>query len=269
MSADFQLDEINIYPIKSLGGVRLDEARLTGRGLQHDRRWMLVDPTGQFLTQRECPAMARLQVILHRDQLVVQPRHHPAPSLKVPLKPASRTRIPVRIWKHECLAESFPAPVDDWFSRHLQRPCRLVYMPDDVYRPVDSPWGKPGELVSFADGFPCLIIGRPSLQDLNRRLSQPVAMDRFRTNFVFSGGPPGSEDSWQRIRIGDVIFRVVKPCSRCVITTLDPQTGQFGDEPLRTLASYRRQTGGVMFGQNLIHESVGRLATGMNIEVLA
>ena len=268
-SNQLEISQINVFPIKSLAGFSQQRAQLTDRGLQYDRRWMLVDEAGKFLSQREYPQLALLQVELHSDCLLVQHQQKPQNAIEIPLVtqcPASQT---VSIWEDQCQACSVSSDIDRWFSAVLQMPCRLVFMPEPTQRLVDADYRTADQIVSFADGFPYLIIGQASLDDLNKRLAAPVSMRRFRTNFVFSGEPPFIEDQWQKIRMGTVVFRVAKPCPRCTMTTVDPDTGVKEIEPLKTLASYRKdESGGVMFGQNLLHETIGEVAVGMQIEVL-
>lgn len=267
--SDFELTQINIFPVKSLGGITIHRAELTDRGLEHDRRWMLVDAQGTFLTQREIPRMAWLNVSLQPDRLVVQHVLHADDSLEVSPNHLTESTTDVTIWKSVCPAIVYCKEVNDWFSRHLDVECRLVFMPDESRRDVDPLYRQNSEIVSFADGFPSLVIGEASLADLNCRLPEPVPMDRFRTNLVFSGGAAFAEDGWKRIRVGEIEFRVVKPCARCVMTTIDPETAEKGVEPMRTLSTYRRTDDGkVMFGQNLLHNSTGTLEVGMPLEVL-
>ena len=269
--SNFTLEEINVFPIKSLGGIRQTIATMTDRGLELDRRWMVVDHDGNFLTQRQYPGMALLHVSVHSDGLVVQDTASPADSINIPWQTPAPTERQVVVWKSRCTAWIYGREINDWFSRKLDTPCQLAFMPDRSRRPIEEAFNPGGtELVSFADGFPTMIIGESSLADLNSRLEAPVGMDRFRTNLVFRGGSPFVEDSWKQIRIGEVNFRVVKPCARCVMTTVDPKTAVTGREPLRTLATYRRPSPdqGVMFGQNLMHENLGKLAVGQVIEVV-
>jgi len=268
-----ELTQINVYPIKSLGGIRLNQANLTDRGLELDRRWMLVNADGKFLTQRDHPELALLGVSVQESQLVVSHKQDRDQAISIPMNPlASKdigSSIRVVIWQNICEATVYPAHVNQWFSNYLSQDCRLVFMPEGTHRPVDPDHSRPGDVVSFADGFPYLIIGESSLDELNSRLASPISMDRFRSNLVFRGGPAFTEDTWRRICIGSAEFQVAKPCPRCVMTTVDPETAETGVEPLRTLATYRRdETGGVMFGQNLLHAGQGTLQTGMKIEVL-
>jgi uncharacterized protein YcbX len=168
----------------------------------------------------------------------------------------------VAIWKDQCVAVAAGAEADAWFTALLGTPCRLVTMPSSTVRQVDLGYAEPGDPVGFADGFPFLLISQGSLDELNRRLEHPVPMDRFRPNIVVDGCEPHAEDGWSRVTIGEISFRVVKPCARCVITTTDQQTGERGREPLRTLATYRRVGNKVLFGQNLIHDGVGAVRVG-------
>ncbi len=268
-SNQFEISQINIFPIKSLAGFSQQRAQLTDRGLQYDRRWMLVDEAGKFLSQREHPQLALLHVEMHEDYLLVTQQRKPRGSIEIPLVASGVASQTVSIWNDHCLACSVSSEIDRWFSAALRMPCRLVFMPEPTQRLVDADYRTADQIVSFADGFPYLIIGQASLDDLNQRLAEPVSMRRFRTNFVFSGEPPFIEDQWQKIRMGTVVFQVAKPCPRCTMTTVDPDTGVKEIEPLKTLASYRKdESGGVMFGQNLLHETIGEVAVGMQIEVL-
>lgn len=259
-----QLTGLFIYPIKGLGGISLKESLVTSRGLSYDRRWMLVDEEGVFISQREFPLLSLVKVQLEEDYLIVDAPHLDMESLHVPLRQAhfSGSRE-VQVWDDFCEAFFVGPEVDAWFSRVVGNPCRLVYMPDTSHRQIDERYGKPGEPVSFADGYPCLIIGEASLNDLNSRLAQPITMNRFRPNLVFSGDEPFVEDTWQAFRIGDTAFRAVKPCARCEVTTIDPLTGRRGKEPLATLAQFRRQGHKVLFGMNCIPE----LADGAMVRV--
>ncbi len=251
------LAEINIYPIKSLKGISLAEASVEARGLQFDRRWMLVDENDRFLTQRELPSMALIRIGVKDSCLTATVGGR---QLEIPMSlNGSGGATDVTIWHDTVYAKIYDDTTNDWFSDVLQTRCRLVLMPEETRRTVDSAYAVlDGEdTVSFADGYPFLLIGEGSLDDLNSRLETPLPMNRFRPNFVVSGSEPFAEDAWKRIRIGETIFHVVKPCGRCIITTTDQGTGERGKEPLKTLATFRNQGGKVMFGQNLIAESGG------------
>jgi len=207
---DRHVTRIYIYPVKSAAGIVVAEAELDAFGLRLDRRWMVVDDAGRFLTQRQLPRMALIRVALEGGAL------------------------------------------------------RLTF--PDAVRPVDPRYARPGDRVAFADAFPVLLISEDSLEELNRRLAEPVPMNRFRPNLVVRAGEPHAEDGWRRIRIGEVEFDVVKPCARCAITLTDQATAERGKEPLRTLATYRTRNGKVLFGQNLIHRGRGAVRVGMAVE---
>jgi uncharacterized protein YcbX len=257
-----KLQDIYIYPIKSLGGIRLQEATAEIRGFQWDRRWMLVDENGSFLSQRTIHRMSLLQVCLEPEGLRVVHKHQPELTHWIPLEPETNKFIPVSIWKDSVIGQQVNQESNVWFSQMLQFPCRLVHMPIATERNIDIKYSENQETVSFADAMPYLIIGQSSLDDLNERLSAPVPMDRFRPNLVFSGGEPYREDNWKKVKIGDCLFKITKPCSRCVMTTVDQKTAITGKEPLKTLAQYRTVDKKVIFGQNMISLTTGRLRVG-------
>ena len=252
------------YPVKSLGGERFPMLAVQARGFRFDRHWMVVDAQGRFLTQRQQPRMTLIDAqVDDRGALLLR-----APGMP-DFKPGrSGESIDVEVWDDVVEAVSAGVDADAWLSEFLAQPCRLVCFPEGAVRAVDPDFAEPGDRVAFADGFPFLLISQASLDDLNARLEQPVPMLRFRPNLVVEGCEAFAEDGWRRIRIGTVVFRVAKPCSRCIIPTIDPETAQRGPEPLRTLMSYRRRGNKVYFGQNLIHDGVGELAAGMPVEVL-
>ncbi len=248
-----QLSEIYVYPIKSLGGLRLSASLLTERGLAHDRRWMLVDKQG-FMTQRKFPRMALLKVSLHEDHLEVCGSKEDAPSLLVPMAVESYFPRQVPIWDDVSLAWQVSRRADAWFSEVLDHPCSLVYMPDDSERTVTGRVSGHARSVSFADSYPALLVGQASLDDLNARLTEPVPMDRFRPNLVVTGGAPYEEDRWHAFRLGEAACTAEKACARCNVTTINQATAEWGKEPLTTLSQYRRQGNKVLFGQNVLLE---------------
>lgn len=276
------VSEINIYPVKSLKGISLRSAVVEKRGLALDRRWMLTDASGRFMTQRDFPKMATIEVGLDDGEMTVWADNFGL--LKVPLVPATGDIRQVTIWQSVCAAEAYDRDVSGWFSELLGTACDLVYMPDDTERSVNARFDSGGDIVSFADGYPLLVIGQASLRELNARIAIayadagrlsefiPLPMDRFRPNVVVSGSGPYAEDNWNGIRVGDAAFRTTKPCERCVIPTVDQSRGEFdGKEPLRTLATYRVAKdimperidslgvtpNAVLFGQNLIPDTSG------------
>jgi uncharacterized protein YcbX len=247
------LSYIVVYPLKSAGGIVLQKAEVGPRGLKYDRRWMVVDKNLEFISQRKFPRMATVSVSFTEDSLLLSAPDYP--QLQVPFLLKKISVLNVRIWNDICMAYSCGKEPAEWISTLLETECRLVYMPDVTNRPVDKQFTSLEKQVSFADSFPFLIISEASLQDLNNRMSFPLPMDRFRPNLVVTGCPPYDEDSWKIIEIGTLRLHVVKSCSRCVITTIDQNTGEAGKEPLRTLAGYRRKGDKVFFGQNAVHEN--------------
>ena len=254
------------YPVKSMAGEYLEECRLDGFGLERDRRWMVVDREGRFLSQRELPRMALITPRLGSEGLLLQA---PAmPELAVPRPHDEAERVKVSVWNDRCAAQLGDPASHAWLSEFLGRECRLVHMPDDLVRTVDQRFAQPQDRTAFSDGFPLLLISQASLDELNSRLEKALPMLRFRPNLVVGGCAPYAEDGWRRIRIGESVLRVVKPCSRCKITTVDPSTAETGSEPLKTLAGYRRRGNQVYFGQNLLHDGPGTLRLGLPVEVI-
>lgn len=258
------LDEIVVYPVKGAGGTSATEARVDDFGLQLDRRWMLVDRDGVFLSQRNHPRLALLRPRIREGALVLD-----APGMDPFAFPmdAEGAMRDVRVWDATVEAVEVEGGVDEWIEAFLGEPAHLVFMPESTLRPVDGGYAADAR-VSFADGFPFLLLSRESLEELNRRLDRPVPMNRFRPNLVVKGAGPHAEDAWRRIRIGEVEFDVVKPCARCAVTTVDQDSGQRGAEPLRTLSRYRKHDGKTWFGQNLVQKGTGTLEVGDPVQVL-
>lgn len=273
------LSALYLYPIKSLGGIAVQEAVVDDRGFRHDRRFMLVEPDrdggpGQFMTQRTNHHMALIDVAINGDTVRVWHRNRPDDVLVLPLDPIPDTLAPVAvsIWDSQNVpAVAVSDRADRWFSNALRKPCRLVYMPETTRRPVDPQYARQRDAVSFADGYPYLLVGQASLDDLNQRLPESVGMLRFRPSLVVSGSAPYDEDAWSQFRIGGLTFYGVKPCARCVLTTIDPATGERGSEPLRTLAQYRQWKHKILFGQNVLADPASTeqiLRVGQAVEVI-
>ena len=267
-----KISSIRVYPIKSLGGAEMASARFSARGFELDRRWMLADRNGRFLSQRDFPALALMRVEPQSDSLsVTNPLGF---SIDVPFIPNGEGAIEVSVWDDAASGLTYSSAIDKFFSDYIGSDCRLVKIDDAVARPVEESFRvHPEDEVSFADGFPFLIIGESSLADLNARLESDVAMDRFRPNIIFSGGEPFAEDGWARVRIGEHEFHVVKPCARCVMTTIDQETGAKGTEPLATLSTFRMSSASgkrrILFGQNAIASGAsGMVRVGDPIELL-
>jgi len=256
-----------VYPLKSCCGVTVDEAVVGATGFELDRRWMVVGDDGVFLSQRGHPRLALVRVRIGDDHLRLEAPDLPA--FELPIERQSGPTIKVTVWRDDCAALDEGRDAAAWFSEHLGSSARLVRLADDDARPLRSSSAQPGDRVSFADGFPFLLLSEASLAGLNKRLPLPVPMDRFRTNIVVTGCPAHAEDGWRQVRIGDVDFRVAKPCARCVITTTNQETGDRSPEPLRTLATYRLCDGQVLFGQNLVHGGPGRVRMGEPVVVLS
>lgn len=248
-----------LYPVKSLAGIAVDAFELDEFGPVGDRRWMLVGADGGFLTQRRHPRLALVGTALEQGQVILE-----IPGAgRFPLRPGPET-CTVTVWQDQVealVAEPGPAQA---LSQFCGTPVRLVYMPDSTLRPARAPGLEGVHRVSFADGFPFLVVSRASLDDLNARLAQPVDCRRFRPNIVLEGGRPWQEDHWNRLTLGNVTLALVKPCSRCAVTTVDPDTGLRSDngDPLRTLSQFRRTTDGVLFGVNAIHLNRGAIHVG-------
>jgi uncharacterized protein YcbX len=251
-----RLTGLNIYPIKSARGIPLEVSAVDEFGLRYDRRWMVVDESGVFLSQRSHPRLALVAPSLRGGMLQVDAPG--MPTLQTPLHPKDAVATRVTVWNDTCPATWVGDSAAQWFSEYLGCSCTLVHMPDEVVRPADPAFASAGVKVSFADAFPFLVISEESLADLNGRLTDPLPMNRFRPNLVVAGGGPFAEDDWHSVEIGGIRLRIVKPCARCVVTTTDQATAERGREPLRTLATYRKVDGKVMFGQNAVHENTGR-----------
>jgi hypothetical protein len=253
-----RIDGLWVYPLKSGAPIATERVELDARGPRWDRRWMVVDADGKFVTQREEHGLARVRTALSREGLVLAAEGHGTVTLAY--EPAG-DRVRVRVWKDECDAVRL-REASDWMSTVLGRRVSAVFMPDDADRT------RHGAPVSFADAYPLLLIGRASFDDLKARVAEPLVIERFRPNVVIAGAEPYAEDGWHRIELGSVPVDIVKPCARCVITTIDPATAIAGQEPLRTLATYRRSGTDVLFGQNAIHRATGSLRIGAPVRVL-
>lgn len=292
---DFQMhvSGLFLYPVKSLHGFSVSRAEVDQLGLIGDRRFLLVDETGGFLTQRQLPRMALISTQLTATELILSIGSGDA--IHIPLRDSAPTLRTVSIWRsRDLLAEDCGEDVAIWLSAFLNAPCRLVRIGEKFRRPVLQ---KPrrgltppitaatptiegrivtDDLFHFADGYPLLAISEASLDQLNDRLisagKEPVPMDRFRPNIVIRDARAHAEDTWPRVRIGELLLRAGGPCARCIVTTTDQLSGERGKEPLRTLATYRRDEDdptNLNFGQNLVHETKsGVIQVGDTVEPL-
>lgn len=269
-----EVGQLAIYPLKSCAQISVPKIAADNFGLQMDRRWMVVDENGKFLTQRQISKMCLINPTLINNGVLLQ-----APEMEpcaVDMKNLAGSQQ-VSIWADQCTALDCGDEAANWLGLFLEEKCRLVYFPENEVRQVDLQYAQQGDRTAFSDGFPFLLISEASLQDLNTKLvsagSQAIEMRRFRPNIVVSGCDAFEEDRWKRIKVGEMVLRIVKPCSRCVIPNIDPDTGIRGDEPSQTLKGYRRQEhpqigNKIFFGQNVIAETNGLLEVGMPIKIL-
>lgn len=260
----YVVTSIHVYPVKGLKGVPVDSAKCTQRGFQHDRMWMIIDNSNNFISQRTDPTMALISTELKTDGILLS---YNGKQTKLPLLLDSGNEVQATVWDDTCIGIEASADQNNWISEILLKPCRFIFMSPNHKRYVDSRYAKNNESVSFADGFPYLIIGNSSLHLLNSKLDAPVTMDRFRPNIVFDGGEPHDEDTWREFTIGDVSFYGEKPCARCKVTTIDQQTGKQGKEPLQTLAKYRQTGNKIMFGLNILAKGDGYVKVGDQIVI--
>jgi len=262
-ASPFELQSIHIYPIKSLGGFSVNSAQALHKGLEYDRRWLLVDENGHFLTQRAWPIMATFKVELEKEHLLVTNTQADPQSIRIPLLETLGAKYWVKVWENELWAEEVNPALSQWFANVLNFPCRLVKMTDVSQRQVPERETTNGEPVSFADAYPYLVAGVASLADLNQRLEVSVPMNRFRPNLVFTGGTPFEEEILKAFKIGNATFKMSHPCSRCKMITTDQATGEIiGKEPLKTLATYRTQDNKVLFGMNALLIQEGLITVG-------
>ena len=265
------ISQLFIYPIKSLAGISVSTCEVTNRGLKNDRRWMIVDKNNQFLTLREYPKMALLDVKIEDKILTIKSREHPENNLIIPLIPNNDNLENVTIWNATVQAKPVKNGANEWLNDILGSDCKLVYMPDESMRPVDTTSGyhPAGKFTSFADAYPFLLLGEASLEDLNSRSEKQFSINRFRPNIVFSGGLPNQEDSFENFSINDVDFIGLENCARCKIPNVNPETGVLGtdNEPLKTLSKYRLRNKNIEFGRNIVFNGTGIINVGDELRV--
>ncbi|HHK8420753.1 MOSC N-terminal beta barrel domain-containing protein [Vibrio parahaemolyticus] len=259
------LSQINVFPVKSVGGVSLSSAWVEKQGLSFDRRFMIAKADGSMITARKYPQMVTVKSALLADGVVFSSLG--MEPLKIRYQDFKMQETPATVWKDTFTAYTTTDDADDWFSQVLGQRVELLFSGEQSNRVRE----KLGQNVSFADGYPVLVISQASLEELNKRSSEQHSMDQFRTNLVVSDTKPFEEDSWKRIRIGEVEFESLKPCERCILTTINTQRGTFrgSKEPLKTLQQFRaNERGGVFFGQNLVARNEGIIRQGDKVEVL-
>lgn len=259
------LSNISVYPLKSGKGISLQESWLDELGLVNDRRLMLVDSSGRFVTQRQNPKIGLIDVRADGDNVEFR---FGGSEIRLSRNEFSHEESVV-VWRDSVMADMHNAALAESLSDFLDEPVGVAWISRRAFRQVDREYYDVKQAVSFADGFPLLIISNASLDDLNSRLEAPLSMQRFRPNLVIDGCEAYEEDRWKRIAINGVEISLVKPCSRCVITTIDPlKAEKSGKEPLATLGTYRKNQFGVCFGQNAVHHQTGLLKVGASVEVL-
>lgn len=270
MMTSLILSQIFIYPVKSLGGISVPQAKVEERGLRYDRRWLVIDDNNVFVTQRKHPQMALIDVSIVENGLQLHHRTRDLDDLFIPFQPQTWDILTVTVWDDHVVAIIVSDACNRWLTAALGFSARLVYLPDTSSRLADRNYAPFDINVSFADGYPFLLIGQSSLDDLNTRLAESVSIVRFRPNLVFTGGTPYEEDQWYELKIGNLAFLGVKPCARCILTTINPETGEIaGKEPIRTLSGYRKRNNKIYFGQNLLTTQEGMIKVGDEISVLS
>jgi uncharacterized protein len=265
---------LHTYPIKGCYRVDHERVEVEPWGMAGDRRWCVVDPaTGEAITQRDNSALTQIRPapVPNTRGLVLRTTGHADLTVAEPVDGES---VEVSVWGFTGWAVRVGAAVDDWLSSALDQKVRLVWLADPTQRVVEPSYAAPGDRVSFADGYPLLLGNLGSLASLNDLIAEsgslegPLPMTRFRPNVVIDDAPAWAEDSWLggRLRIGDVVFRVPKPCGRCVVTTTDQETGERGREPLRTLGRHRNTNQKLLFATNLIPDGRGWISVGDAVE---
>ena len=283
--SELKISQLFIYPIKSARGLSVEVLRLDRRGPLNDRRWMIVDSNNHFLTQRKYSKLCLLSVQVSGQEIQLS-----APSMpSCQIVPDDGVMVKVHIWRDQVIAQDCGEPAATWLSQLLDTKCRLVCMPSSTQRQVDRAYAAEGRTVGFADGFPLLIVSQASLDLLNYKLGENnehsgtqapiIGMERFRPNIVIDGCEPHAEDHWRRLRIGNIEVSLVKPCSRCVIPSIDPLTALKQQKVIDVLASYRRQGADINFGVNAMHhlqsgklnaaDAWGKISLGDSVEIMA
>jgi len=260
------ITSLYIYPIKSLGGISLQLANLLKRGLEFDRRWMLVDSDGVFLTQRQIPDLALFSLKMEENQILVYSKLTGS-EVRISIIPEGQKECMVKVWGDEVSAVEVSTNVSAWFTNEIGKPTRLVYMPDNSERLIDPNYTHNAEIVSFADGYPVLVTNEASLTELNSRLKQSIEMNRFRPNIVIAGEEPFEEDDWKTVSIGNAQLNLVKKCARCVMVNINPKTAIMEKEVLTALANFRKKDNKVYFGINGYALKSGIVGIGDKIKI--
>lgn len=257
-----EISKLFVYPIKSLGGITVQTSEVEMRGLKYDRRWMLIDEHNRFLSQREIPALAGFSVVMNREDMTVTNVSNNE-SVLVPLIPLSLEKKVVKVWDDELSTDIVKPEICEWFSDQLNKKVSLVFQNEDSIRKVDSEFAIRGnEHTSLSDGYPILILSEASVDYLNSICPDYVPVERFRPNIVIKDSEKFAEDQLTKILVGTTELYGVKPCARCIVTTLQPETMKFSKEPLNTLSKFRKFNKKVLFGQNLVVHRIGKISVG-------
>jgi len=261
----YLLKEIWIYPIKSLGGIQLETCNTITEGLEHDRRWMLVDEQGIFMSQRTCPEMALFSCRLTDRELII---NYKGDSVEIPLSEQSDKLTDVQVWESNFKAHEVSDSISQWFSDRLSQKVTLVRMTEDSNRTKALKEPPYETNLSMADGYPYLLLGTASMKQLNEKLTTKISANRFRANLIIETDVPHVEDTWKNVSIGNTSLQIIKPCARCQVITIDQETGKQGKEPTKTLASYRKESNKILFGVNAICTQEGRVAVGDEVNLI-
>ncbi len=261
-----QVSELVIYPVKGLRGISVKEIEALEKGFKYDRRWMLTDSLGKFISQRELPQLALMHTAIVGESLAISYKDS---SIMVPLNSDhySGPKEMVTVWDDQVEARVVGSNFNEWFSDALGRKVWFCFQHENKKREVEKKYGA-NSMLSFADGYPYLFISEASLKDLNSKLASPVPMNRFRPNIVVAGSGPFAEDKWGKLIAGDAIFNCLKACARCQVPTIDQETGTMGKEPIKTLSLFRKEANKVLFGMNAVIEKQGMVKVGDVITLL-
>lgn len=258
-----QVSSLFVYPVKSLGGISLTQAKVTELGFEHDRLMMLTDADGRFLTQREIPLLCLFSTELQPEGVLIT---YKGEKMFVPFL-FTGNEVQVQVWDDQVTALQAPDAINRWFSERVGISCFLVRHAAQTKRMVDATYAKQNEQTAFADAFPVLVLGQESLNLLNSKLQEKLPVNRFRPNIVFTGGLPHQEDECRQMHIGNTVFEISKPCARCTVTTTNQVTAEKGKEPLHTLSTYRQQNNKILFGQNALVQQPGIIQVGDMVQM--
>lgn len=263
------ISELAIYPVKSMRQIQLQESALQFGGLKYDRRWMVIDDSGVMVTQRNVARLCLIQPELLNPEIdcSIKLSAENMSDISVTVPDGSHT-CKAKVWDDVCNAYDAGDDIASWLSEFLNIECRLVYFPDNEIRIVDQTYGRPNDQTAFSDGFPILLTSQASLDDLNSRMNENIPMARFRPNIVVTGCEAFAEDRWTQLKVGDIYLHIVKPCSRCIIPSIDITNATKGVEPIKTMLAYRKRDNGIFFGQNIISNGQGSLAVGMKVHIV-